>query len=196
MQRCHSLFVGLLLVSAASAQSLSGPDASPSVDPSPSIAILSSHQPRTSVVRDFGHLPLSFEPNQGQADRKVWFLTHSIDSSLSLAPSEATFKILSGKDAQHDRSPALLKSPKTRPAAAGRTSARPLRMQLVGADPHASSLQQQPLPGRVNYFVGHDPGNWHTDIPTFGKVGFHGVYPVTFRPHPARNRKRSRCRPS
>ena len=177
MQRCHSLFVGLLLVSATSAQSLSGPDASPSADTSPSNAILPSHQPRTSVIRDFGHLPLSFEPNQGQAHRKVRFLTHSSDSFLSLAPSEATLKILPWMDAQHNRSPALLQSSKTLLAVAGRASAGTLRMQLVGADPHASCLQQQPLPGRVNYFVGHDPVKWHTDIPTFGKVGFHGVYP-------------------
>jgi hypothetical protein len=50
-------------------------------------------------------------------------------------------------------------------------------MQLVGADPGANAFQEQPLSGRINYFVGNDPGKWHAGVPTFGRVGFHGVYP-------------------
>jgi hypothetical protein len=50
-------------------------------------------------------------------------------------------------------------------------------MQLLGADPHAFGLREQPLEGRVNYFMGKDPSKWHTDIPTFGKVGFRQIYP-------------------
>ncbi|MCW3098268.1 MAG: hypothetical protein JWL77_3886 [Chthonomonadaceae bacterium] len=48
---------------------------------------------------------------------------------------------------------------------------------MVGADPRATPLTQQPLAGYVNYFIGKDPSKWHAGIPTFGKVGFHQVYP-------------------
>src|SRR5205823_4930724 len=52
-----------------------------------------------------------------------------------------------------------------------------LRMQMVGADPKAGALRQQPLVGKINYFLGKDPENWYVGIPTFGRVGFHSVYP-------------------
>jgi len=35
----------------------------------------------------------------------------------------------------------------------------------------------EPLPGRVNYLIGNDPGKWHRDVPTFGRVRYHNVYP-------------------
>src|SRR5207245_3729643 len=34
-----------------------------------------------------------------------------------------------------------------------------------------------PQPGHVNYFIGNDPAKWRTDVPTYGKVRYAGVYP-------------------
>jgi hypothetical protein len=120
-----------------------------------------------SLVNTFGHVPLFFEPNQGQADRKVRFLTQSLDTALSLSPSEAVFTLPTLSDTRHSRQ-----------EAPGRLKAQPtLHMQLVGADPRAAALEQQPLPGKISYFTGKNSGQWHTGIPTFGKVGFRGVYP-------------------
>ena len=34
-----------------------------------------------------------------------------------------------------------------------------------------------PLPGKMNYFVGNDPKKWHTDVPTFASVKYSAVYP-------------------
>jgi hypothetical protein len=47
---------------------------------------------------------------------------------------------------------------------------------MVGANAQATVLKQQPLAGRVNYFIGSDPRKWQTGVPTFGRVGFHQVY--------------------
>lgn len=33
------------------------------------------------------------------------------------------------------------------------------------------------LPGKVNYFLGNDPTKWRTNIPTYAKVKYEGVYP-------------------
>jgi len=35
---------------------------------------------------------------------------------------------------------------------------------------------RQPLAGKVNYFLGKDPSRWHTDIPTFARIEYPGVY--------------------
>jgi len=50
-------------------------------------------------------------------------------------------------------------------------------MQMIGSNPKATVLQQQPMPGQVNYLLGKDPRRWHTGVPTFRRVGFQGVYP-------------------
>jgi len=169
MQRHHSLFTGLLLLGAASAQGQSGQQASTTGAIPPHNAALPSHAAKIQVEKAFGHLPLSFEPNQGQVDRKVRFLTRSLDSVLSLNASEAIFTLPS----QPNAAP---KSAKAR-RSVSKSSVGTLRMQLVGANSQASTLQQQPLEGHVNYFCDRDPHKWHSNIPTFGKVGFHGVYP-------------------
>src|SRR5206468_10291421 len=52
-----------------------------------------------------------------------------------------------------------------------------LRLQLVGANPtpHIAGLEE--LPGKVNYLLGNDATKWHTNIPTYAKVQYEGVYP-------------------
>jgi hypothetical protein len=52
-----------------------------------------------------------------------------------------------------------------------------LRLRFLGADPHATPILADPLPTRVNYFHGQDPATWRTNLPTYGRVGYAGVYP-------------------
>src|SRR5206468_1731396 len=52
-----------------------------------------------------------------------------------------------------------------------------LRMKLVGANQAAKVTALEELPGKTNYFVGNDPKRWRTDVPTYGKVKYEGVYP-------------------
>lgn len=172
MKRSTSLFAGLLLLSAANAQSLPGDPSQPQSAKAPQKALLPSSRAtpsRFALSKTFGSLPLAFEPNQGQADRSVRFLSHNLGASLSLTSAEAVFKLPAPPQAGRKGSRA--------PQASRRAAFTTVRMQLLGAASHASALQQQPLAGRVNYFTNRDPKQWHTDIPTFGKVGFQDVYP-------------------
>jgi len=50
-------------------------------------------------------------------------------------------------------------------------------MQLAGASTVTRPLGEEQLPGVANYFIGSDPAGWHTNIPTFAKVRYAGVYP-------------------
>jgi hypothetical protein len=56
-------------------------------------------------------------------------------------------------------------------------SATALRMRLVGANPHAVATGAEELPGKVNYFIGNDRKKWRTNVPTYAKVKYQGVYP-------------------
>ena len=176
MKRHHSLFVGLLLVCATNAQSQSRWNESILGTLSPHDAALPTPRAQKTVVQDFSHLPLSFERNLGQTDSRVRFLTHTADSTLFLTPSEAVFNLAAQPSHRFRERGVSGKDRKVRPSV--RKSARvALRMQMAGANPRATTLEQQPLAGRVNYFLGQDPGNWRAGVPTFGRVGFHGVYP-------------------
>ena len=52
-----------------------------------------------------------------------------------------------------------------------------VRIRLLGASAQASVAGVEPLPGKVNYLIGNDPAKWHRDVPTFGRVRYHSVYP-------------------
>ena len=93
-------------------------------------------------------LPLSFEANQGQADAHVSFLARTPGATLYLAAREAVLSL-------------------TRTGPASQPSA--LRMQLVGASDGAQPIGMDLLPGRSNYFIGDDPAQWRTDIPSYGQ---------------------------
>jgi hypothetical protein len=173
--RRYSLLVCLVLVSVITgALALPASSDPPAKTIRPSTAIYPAPEKKAAIASDFGRLPLSFERNQGQTDSRVRFLTHSADSTLFLTPSEAVFSMAA--PSQRNEKPARLKGRKARngPRKIAHVA---LRMQMVGAAPNAMPLTQQPLPGRVNYFLGKDPNKWHAGVPTFRRVGFHAVYP-------------------
>jgi Bacterial Ig-like domain (group 3)/Beta-propeller repeat/Putative Ig domain len=98
----------------------------------------------------YGRLPLSFEANDGQTDRRVKFLSHSSGQTLFLTSTEAVLTPSSGNS---------------------------VRMKLVGANRHATVRGLDPLPGRSNYFLGRDQANWRTNVSTFAKVRYGQIYP-------------------
>jgi len=52
-----------------------------------------------------------------------------------------------------------------------------MKMKLQGANlkPEIRGLDRQP--GTSNYFIGRDPKQWRTNIPSYAKVKYEGVYP-------------------
>jgi hypothetical protein len=173
LKRRRALLVGFMLTGATSVLNLPGLCDPPAKTILPPTVLPSPPANKAPTARDFGRLPLSFESNQGQTNAKVRFLTHSSDSTLFLTPTEAVFSLAAQR--QRKEKSALLRAQKISREAT-KTSYVNLHMQMVGSDPKAVALQQQPLAGRINYFIGKDPSQWHSGVPTFGRVGFHGVY--------------------
>ena len=96
------------------------------------------------------NLPLSFEPNTGQAAPQVRYLARGSSYTLYLAGAEA---VLAGRN---------------RP---------PLRTRLAGGNPSARITGEAQQESRSNYFIGNDPAKWRTSIPNFARVRYAGVYP-------------------
>jgi hypothetical protein len=125
--------------------------------------------PRSIISSSYGKLPLAFEANLGQSDKRVRFLARGSGYGVFLTGQEAVLSL-------HASASGHL----TKAGASHRPSPSPtdvLRMQLLGANWSAEPHGAEPLAGTVNYFRGNDPSRWKSEVPTFAKVQFAGVYP-------------------
>lgn len=121
------------------------------------------------LVGAYGNLPLAFEKNSGQTDSRVRFLSHGKGYELFLTSEEAVLALrhpASGSTTGRNRWKAIKAT----------EAASVLRLQLQGANPDAPINGFDKLPGRTDYFVGNDPRNWRTGVPSYSRVKYKGVY--------------------
>lgn len=125
----------------------------------------------------YGHLPMSFEENQGQTAREVRYVAHGGRYELFLTPQEAVMALRPTKhlDFSPKHRSAYLRT--LREQRRGAQNLTAIRMRFEGANPEPMISGAERLPTRVNYFTGSDPKNWHTDIPSYARVKYSGIYP-------------------
>jgi hypothetical protein len=111
--------------------------------------------PLPSPIRSYV-LPLSFEANQGQVDPQVKYLARGPGYTLFLTPGAAVLGLRSEGE--------------------GKSTAW-LRLDLQGAATKPAITGEEQLPGQTHYFVGNDPAQWRSNIPTFARVRYQQVYP-------------------
>ena len=148
----------------------------PGPDPETRVWTVTRAEPGPKVVESYGQLPLSFEANHGQTDPQVNFLSRGNGYTLFLTPTEAvlTLRKATNLPPQH-RTGAALATEQPEEARAA-TEPTVLRMKLLGAnrDPQVVGLDE--LAGKSNYFIGHDPKKWQTNVPTYRKVAYKEIY--------------------
>jgi uncharacterized protein (TIGR03437 family) len=128
---------------------------------------------RASVQAAYATLPLSFELNEGQADRQIRFLSRAKGHGLYLSSTDALLTLPKReKRAPNARQNRLISS-----ISPSRSPHRALRMKLLNADADARISGQERLPGKTNYILGNDPNHWRTNIPTYARVRYHEIYP-------------------
>jgi len=110
---------------------------------------LSPEVAQARALEAYGQLPLSFIPNQGQVDERVSYYTQTGGQSLWFTADEVTMAL-----------------PKAT-----------LRMEFLDANPLARPEGGDKLPGIANYFIGNDPARWRTNIPTYGRITYHNLWP-------------------
>src|SRR5467141_3621882 len=124
----------------------------------------------------YGKLPLSFEENEGQTAREVRYVSHGSGYELFLTPQEVVVALR--PNVPRDLSPrhrtayirALRKARRDKQMTA-------IRLHLEGANPEPQIAGTDPLPTKVNYFIGNDPKKWHTNVPAYARVKYEGIYP-------------------
>ncbi len=110
----------------------------------------SGYQHRSLVAR-----PTTFEPNVGQTDGSVRFLSRSRGYTAFLTDGGATLSLGGGRG----------------------ESRAALRMAFENGRPDARPSAERELAGRVNYLVGPDSARWRRDVPTYAAVRYADVYP-------------------
>jgi hypothetical protein len=110
--------------------------------------------------------PLWFEPNQGQTDPQVCFLSRAKGGTLFLTSDEAVLAL-----------PAAGEAVLALPAAGEARQPSALRMRLTGAKKALTPRALAPQPGKSNYLVGTDRSKWRKNVPHYGRVRCAAVYP-------------------
>jgi hypothetical protein len=127
-----------------------------------------SATPPTSAARDaYAALPLRFEPNVGQADERVTFLSRGDSYSLLMTRTGAVLKL--GKPAERGMRPP------------GRLASKPAEQAVVeltfeGANRDPLVVGQGRLKSVSNYLLGSDPDRWFTDVPNYSRVLYRDLY--------------------
>jgi len=104
----------------------------------------------------YGKLPMSFEENRGQTDRRVRFLSHGQGYSMFLTSSGVVLRLQSS------------------PGETGNQAA--IGMDFSGAKAQ-SVMGEERQTARSSYFVGNDPSKWVTGAPNYARVRYRRLYP-------------------
>jgi hypothetical protein len=106
-----------------------------------------------ALVAHYGRLPLAFEPNVSHPESGVQYLAHGNGYTIFIGPNDAAL------------------------ALKGSSSSAVLHMKLSGGNATNALIASDELPGKSNYILGSNPENWRINVPNYGKVSQHGVYP-------------------
>lgn len=126
----------------------------------------------TFIEKNYGKLPLSFEVNRGQTDDAVKYLSRGNGYTMFLTSTEAVLSLRRG-------------SPKGRQTMAGKgleadespkSAGEVVRLKLVGSNANPKMTGIDELPGKSNYFIGHNPAKWRRDLSNYAKVKVDGIY--------------------
>jgi len=112
------------------------------------------------ALRNYARLPLSFEPNVGDSNPQVKFLSRGQGYSLFLTANRAVLQV-----------------PTRSPNTSAPPTFRAVSLELLGANPEPQIVPSDRLPGVSNYLLGSNPAQWHTGVPHFARVGYRGIYP-------------------
>src|SRR5579872_969882 len=104
--------------------------------------------PVAKIKSSIPDLPLAFEVNKGQTDRKVNFLTRSQNFTVFLMPNETVMR------GRHDDV---------------------LRMKLRNANQSPNVVGEDKQAKITNYYIGSDSSKWLEGIPNYGQVRYQDV---------------------
>lgn len=137
----------------------------------PAPAVSATTQARVRAA--YGNLPMRFERNQGQMDKRVRFVARGAGYGLWLTDEGALLSLRSGESRASAASGGEI-GPEQPGASAAQSTV--IGMKLVKANRQAQARGEAEMPGRSNYFVGNDAGKWRAGVSNYAKVVYGEVY--------------------
>jgi hypothetical protein len=151
----------------------------------------SSAGARPPKLTSHSDVPLYFEANHGQTDPSVRFLSHGNGYSVFLTAGGMVLALHTANERYSQSNSQLLNRSAvfSQGGLSQLRSARPLsnlssamttkmiRVELVGSAQNPVIVGEDPLPTKVNYFIGSDPHNWRRNVPTYSRIRYRNVYP-------------------
>jgi uncharacterized repeat protein (TIGR01451 family) len=142
---------------------------------------------KREMMEAVANIPMSFEVNRGQTDKRVQFLSRGAGYTLFLTRDSAVLALPTpaGKSSEQKQpartaralpyvgTNARFDSPGQRPYRGEEV----LTMRVVGANQHARVDGVEKQVARSNYFIGNDPSEWHKDVSNYEKVRYSEIYP-------------------
>ena len=172
--RCSALIIAAVLMSSAG------------LPPTPTSAlyglttrVASTGSPSQKATDRPAGLALCFEPNDGQLDSSVQFISRRRGYRIEIASGEVRFVVstpaeVPGKNPEkHDGivgSGAAILSGRFNPA-------NQVQIRFLGSNTNSNAAGLDPLPGRSNYFAGSDPRKWRRNVTNYARVKYENVYP-------------------
>jgi hypothetical protein len=95
-------------------------------------------------------LPLSFIPNAGQVDPSVAYTVTGHRSTLYFTPDAV---VIAAREGEGDEAVTHV-----------------IRQTFSGSEASPVIERADQLPGVANYFIGNDPSQWRSNVPTYGSV--------------------------
>ena len=135
--------------------------------------------PPINKASAYGSLPTTFIANAGQLDASVRYEVRSSAGHLFFTPQGVTLALTAADNASiaiaagdvqpaaRDVQPAVDAAPQTGIA---------VRVSFDGANPNPVLGGTDQLPGIANFFIGSDPAQWHTNVPTYAGVRYRDLY--------------------
>jgi uncharacterized repeat protein (TIGR01451 family) len=147
---------------------------------------------KSRMIDALAKVPMSFEINRGQTDKRVQFLSRGAGYTLFLTRDAAVLALpvpnqpnqnqpARTGQASHSALHPLPHVAATQPASVqnqrASRSEEVLRMRIVSANPAARISGVGKQLAQSNYYIGNDPSQWHKNVANYEKVRYAGVYP-------------------
>lgn len=129
---------------------------------------------QSQIEASYGNLPIEFEPNRGQTDSQVKFLSRAGNRTLWLTGNEVVLAVVHRSTVAKSKS--KFKEEREAAPRQHQAAAAVLRMKFLEANANPSVEGEARQPGTVNYFFGK-PSQWRTRIPTYARVRYRQLYP-------------------
>lgn len=130
--------------------------------------VIEDNLEQSHAAQTYRKAPLSFEANEGQADRSVKFLARGVGYQLHLTSTQAVLSLKKAATAEKH----FDSHQNTSRSSVGDV----VKMTLLKARPDATVSGEDVLPGKVNYLLGKNSNSWRTNVATYGKVRYRDVY--------------------